>query len=134
MINFKNTTNIVGHPVINTNINVTAAENTALMRGDINPKGAFTSFTYEYGTNINLGNKSNIQTIDFGFGFVFTPDYIVGLTKNTTYYYRLVAQNKFGKEISPLHTFRTTQNSSVLPLTQNNFENIYDEEMAFKTG
>jgi phosphodiesterase/alkaline phosphatase D-like protein len=79
------------------------------MSGSVNPNGAFTSYTYEFGTTINLDNKSSTQTIGSGFEFISAPAYITGLTKNTTYYYRLVAQNRFGIETSPLRNFTTTQ-------------------------
>lgn len=107
----KVVTNIAGTPFVNSNGSVAITENTAVMAGSVNPNGAFTTYVYEYGTTASLGNKSNTQSIGSGFEFISTPAYLVGLTKDTTYFYKLIAQNRFGVEASAQRTFTTTHGS-----------------------
>lgn len=104
----KTNNDVAGSPFVNTNSSVAITDNTAVMAGSVNPNGAFTSYLYEYGKTTALGNKSNTQTIGSGFEFISAPAYITGLTKDTTYYYRIVAQNKFGSEAGKQSFFTTT--------------------------
>ena len=91
-----------------TSTSVSPSGTTAIVNGTVNPKGAFTSYWYEYGTNSNLGSKTPNQTMGSGFISIQAPGYIVDLTKNTTYYFRLVAENQYGRVAGTQYTFRTT--------------------------
>src|SRR3989344_1537571 len=98
-------------PTVVTSTTTFTSDNTAMVIGTVNPKGAFTSYWYEYGITSNLGNKTVNQTLGSGFIGIQAPGYITNLTKNTTYYFRLVAENQFGKVVGNQFTFKTTQGS-----------------------
>lgn len=105
-------TNIVipqaGTPIVNTDAVVYLTDTTAIVKGSVNPKGVFTSYWYEYGVNDSLGTKTSNQVIGSGFITISAPGYIIGLTKNTTYFFRLVAENQYGKVAGSTYTFKTT--------------------------
>lgn len=88
---------------------VSPSDTTAVVNGTVNPKGAFTSYWYEYGTTVSLGNKTANQIVGSGFVVIQAPGYITNLVKNTTYYFRLVAENQHGKVASGQLTFKTTE-------------------------
>ncbi len=89
---------------------VTPSDTTAVVNGSVNPKGALTSYWYEYSTTSNsFSNKTTVQIIGSGFMGTQAPGYITNLTKNTTYYFRLVAENQFGRVEGSPYTFKTTE-------------------------
>ncbi len=102
-------TNTAGLPIATTNATVAPTDTTAVVTGTVNPKGARTSYWYEYGTTANLGQKTASQSVGSGFSAIQTPGYITGLTKNTTYYFRLVAENSFGRTNGAQNTVKTTE-------------------------
>lgn len=96
-------------PVVSTNSKVFPTDTTVVVNGNVNPKGAFTSYWYEYGLSSNLGSKTSNQTVGSGFVLISAPGYITGLSKNTLYYFRLVGQNQYGKVSGVVYTFKTTE-------------------------
>lgn len=94
-----------------TSSSVSPTQSTAVVNGTVNPKGAFTSYWYEYGTSANLGSKTPTQTMGSGYVAIAAPGYITNLNKNTTYYFRLVAENQYGKVAGGQFTFTTTENT-----------------------
>ncbi len=102
-------TNTAGAPIATTNATVAPTDTTAVVTGTVNPRGALTTYWYEYGTTPNLGQKTANQSVGSGFNAIQTPGYITGLTKNTTYYFRLVAENSFGRTNGTQNTVKTTQ-------------------------
>jgi len=101
-----------GKPVPTTNATVAPTDTTAVVTGTVNPEGAITSYWYEYGTTNALGKKTTVQVVGSGYTAIATPGYITGLTKNTTYYFRLVAQNSFGQVTGEMNQVTTTSFSS----------------------
>ncbi|MFA7309784.1 MAG: fibronectin type III domain-containing protein [Candidatus Paceibacterota bacterium] len=99
---------IPGAPTAATNATVAPTDTTVVITGTVNPDGAITSYWYEFGTTPSLGKKTSTQTVGSGFTAIPTPGYITGLTKSTTYYFRLVAQNAYGKSTGVQHSFTTT--------------------------
>ncbi len=97
-----------GAPVATTNANVTPTDTTAVVVGGITPNGALTTYWYEYGPSASLGSNSQSQTIGSGYTQLAAPAYIQGLSKDTTYSFRLVAQNQFGTSRGATQTFHTT--------------------------
>ncbi len=95
-------------PSVTTAPVVALSDTTAVVTGSVVPNGAFTSYWYEYGTTPNLGSKTSDQNLGSGFGKIQASAFISGLTKNTTYYFRLVAENRFGKVSGEQLTFKTT--------------------------
>jgi hypothetical protein len=80
----------------------------ATLSGTLNPKGSFTSFTFEYGTTTTFGS---ITAVD---GMLATPTIaqpvskpVTGLSPNTTYLYRLVATNAVGTTNGTVMSFKT---------------------------
>ncbi len=62
---------------------------------------------FEWGTNTNLGNKT--QTFNVGsLPSIKHSDLISGLTVGTTYYYRVVAENPYGKGYGAIMNFVAT--------------------------
>ena len=100
-----------GAPRAVTNSNVAPSESTAVVNGTVTPNGAFTSYWYEYGVTTNFGNKTSNQNVGAGYQAISAPDYITGLSKDTTYYFRLVAENQFGRVAGTQYAFHTTLNT-----------------------
>src|SRR3989338_3045612 len=99
-----------GVPTVVTSSNVSPTDTTAIVNGNVNPRGAFTSYWYEYGfTSDTLGNKTVNQTVGSGFVQISAPGYITGLSKNSTYYFRLVAENQYGRVAGSIYSFKTTE-------------------------
>lgn len=96
-------------PTAITSTTVLTSDNTAVVVGTINPKGSFSSYWYEYGVTPNLGDKTENQTVGSGFVSIQAPGYITNLTKNTTYYFKLVAENQYGRVSGNQYTFKTTE-------------------------
>jgi hypothetical protein len=110
-----NNTNIVTTtestaPIVITSSTVSPGNTVAAVIGTINPKGAFTSYWYEYGVNSNLGSKTTTQNIGSGFVSFQAPGYITNLAKNTTYYFKLVAENQYGRVAGNQFSFKTADN------------------------
>lgn len=108
--NNNNTTGTVqaGAPIVTTSSNVSPSDTTAIVNGNVNPRGAFTTYWYEYGSTASLGNKTNNQIVGSGFVSISAPGYITGLSKSSPYYFRLVALNQYGTVAGNTHSFNTT--------------------------
>ncbi len=100
-----------GMPTATTNANVDPTNSTAIVVGGVKPNGALTTYWYEYGASANLGVVSTKQNIGSGYVELAAPAFITQLAKDTTYYYRLVAENQFGKSTGATYTFRTDTNT-----------------------
>jgi len=105
-------TSQAGLPIVVTNSSFSPTDTTAVVNGTVNPRGAFTSYWYEYGNTNNLGSKTLNQTLGSGFVSIQAPAYITGLVKNTTYYFRLVAENRYGRVVGGQYTLETTEGVS----------------------
>jgi phosphodiesterase/alkaline phosphatase D-like protein len=96
-------------PLVTMNNGATPSDTTVVVTGKVTPNGASTNYWYEYGTNSNsLSGKISSQVVGSGYTAISAPGYITGLTKDTTYYFRLVAENQFGKIASAQSSFQTT--------------------------
>ena len=95
-------------PIAITNTLVSPSGATAVVNGSVKPNGAFTSYWYEYGVSTDLGSKTANQTMGSGFVSIQAPGYITNLTKNTTYYFKLVAENRYGRVSGNQYSFITT--------------------------
>lgn len=99
-----------GAPVVTTGTLVIATNSSAVMTGKIVPNGSQTSYWYEYGTTASLGTRTSPQAIGSGFASISAPAFITGLSANTVYYYRLVAQNGIGSVNGGTISFTTNTN------------------------
>ncbi len=94
------------------NTDVVTTDTTANVNGSVNPKRLATNYWYEYGVTSSLGSKTATQSVGSGFTVISAPAYITGLSKNTTYFFRLVAQNQYGTANTAEASFKTTTGSS----------------------
>jgi Ricin-type beta-trefoil lectin domain-like/Ricin-type beta-trefoil lectin domain len=83
------------------------------LNSKVNPKGAATTYQFEYGTTTSYGSKVPATPKEVGAGTlaVAVSEPVVGLQEGTTYHYRVVAQNSAGTTYSP----DSTVTSLVLP-------------------
>ena len=88
-------------------------QNSALFNGSVNPRGGLTTAWFEWGTNSNSLPKSTVsQPMGIGTTYYDLSYALSGLSTNTTYYYRAVAQNLYGAIYGNILNF-TTQGSQV---------------------
>lgn len=99
-----------GAPTVNTNSSAVPSSSTVVVTGNVTPNGALTTYWYEYGTTTALGTRTTSQSVGSGYSSIFAPSYITGLSSNTTYYFRLSAQNRFGTVNGATYSFTTNTN------------------------
>lgn len=99
---------VPGKPAVTTDTIVSPTASTAIMNGRVNPNGAITSYWFEYGTTSEGNIRTPAQVLGSGYANIPTPAFITGLTSNTKYYFRLVAENSFGKVMGTQYAFQTT--------------------------
>jgi phosphodiesterase/alkaline phosphatase D-like protein len=104
-------TRTAGAPMLVSSNRAIPTDTTVVLTGATTPNGASTNYWYEYGPTSALGSKTTSQSVGSGYVSIKTPAYIVGLTKDTSYYYRLVAENRLGKVVGDVFTFRTSTNT-----------------------
>lgn len=97
-----------GAPIASTNSTSFPTETTMVVSGTVIPNGAFTNYWYEFGKTESFGSKTSSQTVGSGYTTIPAPAYITGLTKDTTYFFRLVASNQYGTVTGSQYTFQTT--------------------------
>jgi hypothetical protein len=97
-----------GAPTAVTRTVVSATDTTAIVSGTVRPNGVFTNYWYEYGIGNSLGTSTSKQNIGSGYAENNAPGYITGLTKDTTYYFRVVAENQYGRVTGATYSFQTT--------------------------
>lgn len=97
-------------PTATTNAATGITQTSASLQGSVNPNGLLTNYWFEYGTTSALGTltasqslqaSNNTQTVNAG---------ISGLLANTTYYYRVVAENAMGRSAGSVMSFTTANN------------------------
>ncbi len=99
-----------GLPVVSTDAQTHVSNSTAIVTGLVNPNGAQTTYSFEYGQTASFGSKTLSQSIGSGYSTLSTPGYITGLAPSTTYFFRLNAKNAFGVVSGSMYTFRTDPN------------------------
>ncbi len=105
----QDTEDVVGNaPVARTSETVAPSDTTVVVTGTVDPNYGSTDYWYEYGVGTSMGKQSAKQTVGAGDVVTVAPAYITGLAKSTTYYYRLVAENQYGKSTGEQNTFRTS--------------------------
>ncbi|WP_148261190.1 fibronectin type III domain-containing protein [Conexibacter woesei] len=91
---------------------VTAAA--ATLNGSVNPNGLATRSWFEYGTTATYGRSTSRSDVGSGTNTVARNVTIGGLTPNTTYHYRIVAESRAGRTESADRTFRTDDVADLL--------------------
>jgi hypothetical protein len=85
----------------------------ATFNGVVNTGGLSGNAWFEYGTDLNFGNSTTLNAFIFntGYGGSYSTN-ISGLTANTTYYFRAVAQNSQGRVYGNVVSFSTNFSTS----------------------
>jgi len=97
----------LGTPSAETSSNASTSNSTALVNGQVTPNGVLTTYWFDYGETQSLGSKTKAEQIGSGFSSISSPQYITGLKSNTTYYFRLSANNNFGTISGNTYSFQT---------------------------
>jgi hypothetical protein len=92
------------------------ALNSAVLNGNVNPSGALTTASFEWGTVSTLSSYTATSSQSIGSGSTDVPvtANLPGLTSNTTHYYRVVGQNSGGTQKGTIVSFTTLATSPVL--------------------
>ena len=102
-----------GAPVVSTRGADFISQSTAVLKGEVTPNGGQTSYWYEYGIRESLGSATGRQLLGSGYVTYSAPAGIFGLASNTTYFYRINAENQFGKTYGQIVSFKTTNEPPV---------------------
>jgi hypothetical protein len=94
-------------PVVTTGAVSNNQPTTAVLNGRVNPKGAETTYFFQYGTTSLYGVNTASTSVGSGNKGVRVSVGIGGLAPNTTYHYRLVAINAKGITRGEHRTFKT---------------------------
>ncbi len=85
----------IGAPIVSTGSVDSVSTTSARLNAEINPNGANTTWTFEYGTGTDYGSMTEQRTT-FGTTTISLSAVITGLTPNTIYHYRITATNSSG--------------------------------------
>ncbi len=97
------------------------ASSAATFSAQIDPEGAPTTYSFEYGTSVSYGSRipspaGSLGAGDSGLTAVSAGVSVQGLQPDTTYHYRVVATNFFGAVDGPDQTFTTQPAGEVFTL------------------
>lgn len=103
-------------------VQTTAASNitqtSATLNGQVNPNGLSTSYWFEYGTTQSLGQSTGLHSIGSGTSFQPQTFSLTNLSQNTTYYFRIAAQNSYGTSRGSILSFTTSGQTGGTPFAQ----------------
>lgn len=108
----SNTSTSQSAPLVSTNGPTTISANSATISGTVNPNGNSTSFWFEFGTTQSLGQTTNTQIVGSGNTQISVTGTLTNLENNKTYYYRVVAQNSYGRNSGLIWYFNTGTNQT----------------------
>jgi hypothetical protein len=96
-------------PTATTEASTGVGASKATLRGSVNPNGVATSYRFEWGTSAAYGNNvpASPKAIGAGTKGVEASESLTGLTPETTYHYRLVAESEGGAARGEDRTFTT---------------------------
>jgi hypothetical protein len=94
-------------PVVTTGAAANIQPTSVVLNGSVNPKGAETTYFFQYGTTRLFGQTTPPTSAGAGNARVRIAVPVSGLAPFTTYHYRLVAQNAKGMTIGDRRTFKT---------------------------
>jgi subtilisin family serine protease len=99
----------VPKPTVTTEAATAISQTEATLRAAVNTNNQPTSYFFEYGTTTGYGSKAPVPSAEAGFSQspITVSQVINGLTANTTYHYRVVAQSEAGTAQSGDMTFTT---------------------------
>jgi hypothetical protein len=97
-------------PTVTTGAATSVATGSAVLNGTLNPNGAKTSYSFQWGPTTAFGSQSKPGSAGAGAKSVSVKSTAAGLVPGTTYYYRLDATNGAGSAVGATRTFRTAGN------------------------
>jgi hypothetical protein len=100
-------------PTAATGAAVAVGQSRATVRGTVNPRGAQTTYYFEYGLTAAYGAQSNARSLSAGNSARSVSAILTGLQAGQTYHYRLVARNASGLNVGADRTFTTSPASAV---------------------
>ncbi|MCR4284195.1 MAG: DUF11 domain-containing protein [Parcubacteria group bacterium] len=96
-------------PIVNTTTATNISTSSATLNATVNPNGSNTNVWFEYGASPgSLSNMSSSQSIGGGTSSLNVSAGVSGLSSNTTYYFRAVAQNSAGTSYGNVLSFTTS--------------------------
>jgi len=104
---YQQSQQIGGAPIVNTNSASSIGQNSATLNGSVNPNNSNTTVWFEYGPTQYLGYTTGYQNLGNANYFSNASAYLNNLSPNTTYYFRIVAQNAYGTSYGSLLSFNT---------------------------
>jgi formylglycine-generating enzyme required for sulfatase activity len=105
------TTSATQKPTVSTGSASAITTTTATLNGTANPNGLSTTYYFQYGTTTSYGSSTTSTSTGEGSSSVSVSASLTGLSKNTTYHYRLVATNSAGTSVGSDKSFITPFNS-----------------------
>lgn len=102
-------------PTATTNAATNIYGTEATLNGTVNPQGGATTYWFQYGTTTSYGKTIPIPAKEIGSGFsnVAVSQTPAGLSRETTYHFRVVAQNVAGTKYGSDATFKTVSRPKV---------------------
>jgi hypothetical protein len=94
-------------PAVITGAVTAKTASTAILHGTVDPNGAATQYSFEWGVTDAYGSSSAASPAGRGEKNVAVEAKVEGLLPGTTYHYRLVASNRFGAADGADRSFRT---------------------------
>jgi phosphodiesterase/alkaline phosphatase D-like protein len=89
------------------------ALSSAVITGLVNPEGQATTYYFQFGTTTSYGLQTPTATLGSGTSNILAQSDLEGLTSNTSYHYRVVAQNKGGISYGADRTLKTAGHTLV---------------------
>ncbi|MBU6490658.1 hypothetical protein KGQ25_00625 [Patescibacteria group bacterium] len=94
-------------PVVTTAGFASVSSTTAVVVGTVIPNGARTTYWFEYGPTMSYGSFADTMSANAGYKEVGAAAYITGLKPNTEYYFRIGAENAYGRTYGTQYKFIT---------------------------
>jgi len=104
-------------PGVKTGSATAIAQQTATIKGSINPHGVPTAFYFQFGPTTAYGTRTTTGDAGAGTKTIAASAPLTALKPNTTYHYRLVAFSTAGTTRGADRTFKTLQIPTALALT-----------------